>query len=427
MKLPELKEVKVCIVGLGYVGLPLAAEFAKNRSTHGFDISAQRIADLRDGVDHTEELSSEELAAAKHLVLTTDPEDIKQCNVYIITVPTPVNRHNYPDLRPLEAASAQIGKMLKPGDCVIYESTVYPGATEDECVPILERESGLKFNKDFGCGYSPERINPGDKEHRVTNILKVTAGSTPEVAKFVDALYQEVITAGTHLAPSIQVAEAAKAIENTQRDVNIALVNEFALMFRSLGLDSEAVLAAAGTKWNFLPFKPGLVGGHCIGVDPYYLIHKAQDAGFHPEIITAARRINDGMGAYITDQVVRLMIRHRIGVVGSNILMMGLTFKEDCPDLRNTRIVDIVQELRNLHATVDVYDPWVDPIEAETEYGITPIGDPPEGKYDAVILAVAHRQFKQMKIEKIRALGRARSVVYDIKYLFPAEETDGRL
>jgi UDP-N-acetyl-D-galactosamine dehydrogenase len=342
-------------------------------------------------------------------------------------VPTPIDNHKRPDLSPLIGASHAVGKLLKKDDIVIFESTVYPGATEEVCIPIMEAESGLTYNQDFYAGYSPERINPGDKEHRVTNILKVTSGSTPEIADFVDALYQEVIEAGTHKASSIRVAEAAKVIENTQRDVNIALINELALIFNHLGIDTEEVLKAAGTKWNFLPFRPGLVGGHCIGVDPYYLTHKAQEIGYHPEMILAGRRVNDGMGAYATQQVVKLMIQKRIPVVDAKILIMGLTFKEDCPDLRNTRVVDIIDEFKGYNCLLDVYDPWVNPAEAEHEYGITPINQPKTGEYDAIILAVSHRQFKQMGLDEIKALGKENSVIYDIKYLFPADAVDGRL
>ncbi|RMG52632.1 MAG: Vi polysaccharide biosynthesis UDP-N-acetylglucosamine C-6 dehydrogenase TviB [Gammaproteobacteria bacterium] len=415
------------IIGLGYVGLPLAVEFGKHYRTIGFDINAQRIAELQSGHDSTLEVSPEELAEARHLEYSSDPEALRAADIHIVTVPTPIDRHKRPDLTPLIRASETVGRILKPGDIVIYESTVYPGATEEDCVPVLERESGLRFNTDFFVGYSPERINPGDKEHRVTNILKVTSGSTPEVAKEVDALYASIIEAGTHLASSIRVAEAAKVIENTQRDVNIALINELALIFNRMGIDTLEVLEAAGTKWNFLPFRPGLVGGHCIGVDPYYLTHKAQEIGYHPQVILAGRHINDGMGSYVAEQVVKMMTQRRIHVVDSNILVLGLTFKENCPDLRNTRVVDIIAELESYHAHVDVHDPWVDPEEARAEYGISPVGELEEGRYDAIILAVGHRQFRETGIERLRALGRPGHVFYDVKSLFPREQVDARL
>ncbi len=423
----SVDEAKIALVGLGYVGLPLAVEFAKHFPTVGFDISERRIAELNAGRDSTLEVSAEELAEVPGLRYTADPEEIRDCNVYIVTVPTPIDEHKRPDLRPLESASLTVGRLLKRGDVVIYESTVYPGATEEICVPILERESGLKYNQDFFAGYSPERINPGDKEHRVTNIRKVTSGSTPEAAQFVDALYRKVITAGTHLASSLAVAEAAKVIENTQRDVNIALINELALIFNRLGIDTEAVLEAAGTKWNFLPFRPGLVGGHCIGVDPYYLTHKAQAIGYHPEIILAGRRINDNMGAYVAGPVVTLMIQRAIPVAGARVLVLGLAFKEDCPDLRNTRVVDIVAELRSFSAEVDVHDPWVSAEEAQHEYGITPVAELQAGHYDAVIIAVGHRQFRELGADGLRALCRGEPVVYDVKYVLPAGEATARL
>lgn len=420
-------DLKLAIIGLGYVGLPLAIEFGKNRPVVGFDINQARIEELQSAQDHTLEASSEELKAAKYLSYTTKLEDLRACNCYIVTVPTPIDKHKQPDLTPLIKASETIGKVLKVGDIVIYESTVYPGATEEDCVPVLEMFSGLAFNQDFFAGYSPERINPGDKEHRVTTIKKVTSGSTPEIADVVDALYNEIITAGTHKAPSIKVAEAAKVIENTQRDINIALINELALIFNKMGLDTEAVLQAAGSKWNFLPFRPGLVGGHCIGVDPYYLTHKAQAVGYHPEIILAGRRLNDNMGAYVANQLIKAMIKRRIQIEGARVLVMGLTFKENCPDLRNTRVVDIVAELHDYNCAVDVYDPWITVAEAEHEYGITPLTLPEPGAYDGVVLAVAHHQFKAMGVEAIRALGKQNHVLYDLKYLFPADATDLRL
>jgi UDP-N-acetyl-D-galactosamine dehydrogenase len=423
----NLANAHIGIVGLGYVGLPLAVEFGKHFPTVGLDINENRIQELLAGTDSTLEVTAEELRQADQLHYTSRPDELATCNVYIITVPTPVDDYRRPDFRPLIGASTTVGRLLKTGDVAIYESTVYPGATEEVCVPILERESGLKFNRDFFAGYSPERINPGDKEHRVTTIRKVTSGSTPEIADFVDQLYQRVIAAGTHKASSIKVAEAAKVIENTQRDVNIALINELALLFDRLGIDTEEVLLAAGSKWNFLPFRPGLVGGHCIGVDPYYLTHKAQEIGYHPEMILAGRRINDGMGAYVVQRVVKLMNQRRIAVMDANILVLGLTFKENCPDLRNTRVVDIVREFRDYNACVDVYDPWVDPAEAKHEYDIEPVQDPLPGHYDAIILAVAHRQFREMGIERIRQLGKPNSVLFDVKYILPATAVDGRL
>ncbi len=422
-----LENTKIAMIGLGYVGLPLAVEFGKKYTTVGFDINRPRIDELKTGHDHTLEVSDEELVEADKLSYTADIEDIKSCNIYIVTVPTPINEYKQPDLSPLEKASTLLGKVIKQGDIVIYESTVYPGATEEVCVPILEQVSGLKFNENFYVGYSPERINPGDKEHRVTNILKVTAGSTEAIAEQVDQLYKSIITAGTHKASSIKVAEAAKVIENTQRDVNIALINELALIFNRLGIDTEEVLIAAGTKWNFLPFRPGLVGGHCIGVDPYYLTYKAQSIGYNPEIILSGRRINDGMGEYVVSRLVKLMLKKRLHVQDSNVLIMGLTFKENCPDLRNTRVVDIIKELETYGVNIHVYDPWVDPEEAVAEYGIKPIATLEEGKFDAILLAVAHEQFKQMDIKQVRALGKPGSVIYDLKYLFPADLTDERL
>jgi UDP-N-acetyl-D-galactosamine dehydrogenase len=424
---PTLDQARIGLVGLGYVGLPLAVEFGKHYDTVGFDVQEGRIAALREGRDVTREVSSAELAEATRLRLTTNPHDLAACNVYIVTVPTPIDAARRPDLRPLVAASMTLGKVLKPGNTVVYESTVYPGCTEEICVPILERESGLRFNEDFFAGYSPERINPGDKEHRVTSILKVTSGSTPAVADFVDALYGSIIRAGTHKASSIKVAEAAKVIENTQRDVNIALVNELALIFNKMGIDTLEVLQAAGTKWNFLPFRPGLVGGHCIGVDPYYLTHKAQELGYHPEVILAGRRINDGMGGFVATQVLRLMAQRGISIVGARVLVLGLAFKENCPDLRNTRVVDIVRELQDYHAHVDVHDPWVDAAEARHEYGLDPVSDPEAGSYDAIIIAVGHRQFAELGAAGLRAFGKPGAVLYDVKYVLPLDAVDGRL
>ena len=421
--------MKLGIIGLGYVGLPLAVEFGKKREVVGLDINQKRIDELRAGNDFTLETTSEELREAKFLSYTTKLDDLRDCTCFIVTVPTPIDEYKRPDLTPLIKASESVGKVLKKGDIVIYESTVYPGATEEDCVPVLEKFSGLKFNQDFFCGYSPERINPGDKEHRISTIKKVTSGSTPEIADIVDALYNEIITAGTHKASSIKVAEAAKVIENTQRDLNIALINELALIFNKMGIDTESVLLAAGSKWNFLPFRPGLVGGHCIGVDSYYLTHKAQQIGYHPEIILAGRRLNDSIGTYVVSQLVKAMMRRQIQVNGTRILVMGLTFKENCPDLRNTRVVDIVTELKDFNCQVDVYDPWISAEEAEHEYGITPISTLPngEGCYDGIILAVAHHQFKEMGAKAIRALGKKAHVLYDLKYILPADATDLRL
>ena len=423
----NLADIKLAIIGLGYVGLPLAVEFGKHRAVVGFDINPQRIAQLRSGYDQTLETEPEELRAASQLSFSTELDDLRTCNCFIVTVPTPIDEHKRPDLTPLIKASETVGKVLKPGDIVIYESTVYPGCTEEDCVPVLEKFSGLKYQQGFYCGYSPERINPGDKQHRVTTIRKVTSGSTPQVADLVDALYRQIITAGTHKAPSIKVAEAAKVIENTQRDVNIALINELALIFNKMGIDTEAVLQAAGTKWNFLPFRPGLVGGHCIGVDPYYLTHKAESIGYHPEIILAGRRLNDSMGAYVVTQLVKAMTRRRLQVDGARVLVMGLTFKENCPDLRNTRVVDIVRELADYNVQADVFDPWANADEARHEYGITPIEQPAVGVYDAIIIAVAHEQFKAMGQAAIRVLGKPGHVLYDLKYVFPASESDLRL
>jgi len=417
----------IAVVGLGYVGLPLAVEFAKQSPTIGFDINADRINELNAGNDRTLEVSDDELKEARHLSFSCDMTELVKCKVFIVTVPTPINSHKQPDLTPLIKASEAIGKIMQAGCVVIYESTVYPGATEEVCIPILERESGMTFNKDFFAGYSPERINPGDKEHRVSNIMKVTSGSTPEVALAVDALYARIITAGTHMASSIKVAEAAKVIENTQRDLNIALINELALIFDRLGIDTLEVLEAAGTKWNFLNFRPGLVGGHCISVDPYYLTHKAQEIGYHPQVILSGRQINDGMGAFVAERVVKMLTRKRIHVVGANILILGLTFKEDCPDLRNTRVVDIVHELEHYHANVDVYDPWVDKSEALHEYNITPVDQPQQAHYDAVILAVSHKEFIELGSQKIRNFGKADHILYDIKSVLPKDQVDARL
>jgi UDP-N-acetyl-D-galactosamine dehydrogenase len=418
---------RIGVIGLGYVGLPLAVAFGRKHPTLGFDINAPRVDALRRGEDATCEVGREELAAAAQLRLSAEAGDLRDCNVYIVTVPTPIDAAKRPDLRPLQSASESIGRVLKRGDVVVYESTVYPGCTEEVCVPILERASGLRFNEDFYAGYSPERINPGDREHKLSNILKVTSGSTPAVADFVDGLYASIIDAGTHKASSIRVAEAAKVIENTQRDVNIALINELALIFNRMGIDTLEVLQAAGTKWNFLPFRPGLVGGHCIGVDPYYLTHKAQELGYHPEVILAGRRINDGMGGFVAGQVLKLMAQRRIGIAGSRVLVLGLAFKENCPDLRNTRVVDIVSELRQFHAEVDVFDPWVDAAEARHEYGLELVDAPQAGSYDAVIVAVGHREFAALGAAGLRALGKPGAVLYDVKYVLPRADVDGRL
>ncbi|AMN46414.1 UDP-N-acetyl-D-galactosamine dehydrogenase [Steroidobacter denitrificans] len=418
---------RIGVVGLGYVGLPLAVEFGKIHPTVGYDIKAARIAELKKGRDSTREVEPAELRAAHRLRFSGQLKDLRACQVYIVTVPTPIDDYKRPDLAPIEGASELIGQVLKKGDVVVFESTVYPGCTEEIAVPILERVSGLKFNRDFFAGYSPERINPGDKQHRLPTIRKITSGSTPEVADFVDALYAGIITAGTHKASSIRVAEAAKVIENTQRDVNIALINELALIFNRLDIDTEEVLEAAGTKWNFLPFRPGLVGGHCIGVDPYYLTHKAQEIGYHPEMILAGRRINDNMAIYVASRIAQLMNSKRIHMKGGRILIMGLAFKENCPDLRNSKVADVIAELRKYGAQIDVYDPWVDAREAQHEYGIKPIRTPAKGRYDAIVLAVAHRQFKDMSIRAIRQFGKRPHVLYDIKYLFDARKVDGRL
>lgn len=422
-----LDDARIGVIGLGYVGLPLAVEFGKGRSVVGFDSNPARIAALASGHDSTLEVDDGELAEACHLTFSDDAADLATCNVFIVTVPTPIDDDKRPDLTPLLSASKTIGSVLGHGDVVIYESTVYPGATEEVCVPVLEEVSSLRYNEDFFAGYSPERINPGDKQHRLTTITKVTSGSTPAVADFVDALYASIVEAGTHKASSIRVAEAAKVIENTQRDLNIALVNELAMIFNRMGIDTEAVLEAAGTKWNFLPFRPGLVGGHCIGVDPYYLTHKAEAIGYHPQIILAGRRLNDGMGAHVAGQLVKAMLKRRIHVTGSRVLVLGLTFKENCPDLRSTQIVDVIAELKEYGAVVDVYDPWVHAAEAQREYGLSPISTPQTGKYDGMILAVAHDQFRQMGAERLRAYGKADHVLYDLKYILPVDQSDLRL
>ena len=422
-----MPKIKLAIIGLGYVGLPLAIEFGKKRPVVGFDINPKRINELKLGEDHTLETEPNELKQARHLSFSNNPEDLRACNVFIVTVPTPIDQYKRPDLMPLIKASEIIGSVLKHDDIVIYESTVYPGATEEDCAPVLEKFSGLKFNIDFYLGYSPERINPGDKAHRVTSIIKVTSGSTPKIADIVDALYCEIITAGTHKAESIRVAEAAKVIENTQRDLNIALINELAMIFNKMNIDTDAVLRAAGTKWNFLPFRPGLVGGHCIGVDPYYLTHKAQALGYHPEIILAGRRINDAMGSYVVAQLIKAMTKKCIQINGARVLVMGLAFKENCPDLRNTRIVDIVRELGEYNCQVDVYDPWVSSEEAQEEYGILPIGLPKHGVYDGIIIGVAHHQFASMGVDEIHAFGKSKHILYDLKYVLSAGDSDLRL
>jgi UDP-N-acetyl-D-glucosamine/UDP-N-acetyl-D-galactosamine dehydrogenase len=424
----SFENAKIAVIGLGYVGLPLAVEFGKHRAVLGFDVKAERIAELQSGQDHTLEVSPSELKAAAHLKISGDPQDLNACQIFIVTVPTPVDHANRPDMTPLIRASETVGRALKVGDVVIFESTVYPGATEEVCVPVLEKFSGKKFNTDFFCGYSPERINPGDKQHRLPSIRKITSGSTPEIAELVDALYCEIITAGTHKASSIKVAEAAKVIENTQRDVNIALMNELSLIFRKLGIDTLEVLQAAGTKWNFLPFRPGLVGGHCIGVDPYYLTHKAQEVGYHPEVILAGRRINDSMAGYVADETVKLMLRKNLPVLASRVLVLGLTFKENCPDLRNTKVVDIVTALKGYNTQVDVYDPWIDVAEAAHEYGLQCLPALPEpGQYAAIILAVGHHQFMTLGESGIKALGQPGAVLFDVKSILPQGAADGRL
>ena len=421
------EQTKIAVVGLGYVGLPLAVEFGKKYQTIGFDIHQQRVDELNDGVDRTHEVDKNELAQASHLTCTANQASLKGCDYYIVTVPTPIDKHRQPDLTPLRKASEMLGGVISKGSTVVYESTVYPGATEEDCVPILEKVSGLVFNKDFFIGYSPERINPGDKNHRLPNILKVTSGSTPECAEKVDALYGSIITAGTYKASSIKVAEAAKVIENTQRDVNIALINELSVIFNKLDIDTIEVLEAAGTKWNFLPFRPGLVGGHCIGVDPYYLTHKAQSVGYHPEMILAGRRLNDGMAHYVVSQLVKGMLKKRIQVDQAKVLVMGLTFKENCPDLRNTKVIDIVEELKEYNVNVDVVDPLCACEEAQKEYGINLTQNPEQGEYDAVIMAVAHNQFKEMGIDAIKALGKQTHVLYDLKCVLPKDAVDMRL
>ena len=423
----ELSQVKLCIIGLGYVGLPLAVEFGKKYPTIGFDLNTKRVNKLRSGSDSTLEVSDAELSDVEHLEFTTDVPAIAGCNVFIVAVPTPIDAAKRPDFKPLEGASSTVAQVLKTGDVVIFESTVYPGATEEVCVPLLEQGSGLKYNQDFFCGYSPERINPGDKQHRLPSIVKITSGSTPEAAEFVDSLYKTIITAGTFQASSIKVAEAAKVIENTQRDVNIALINELALIFEKLDINTREVLAAAGTKWNFLPFFPGLVGGHCIGVDPYYLTHKAQEVGYHPNMILAGRRLNDNMGHYIASTVVKKMIKKGINTAKSRILVMGLTFKENCPDLRNTRVTDIIAEFAEYGLTVDVYDPWVSSDEAFHEYRIRLVDTLQEDTYSGIVVAVAHRQFAEMKISQLRSLCKDKAVIYDVKSLFPRDQVDGCL
>lgn len=424
----RLEDARIAVIGLGYVGLPLAVEFGKRFPVVGYDIDERRIAELRAGTDHTLEVGDDDLRSATRLTVTADQARLGDANVYIVTTPTPIDAHKQPDLRPVRSATEAIGRHLDTGDVVIYESTVYPGATEEVCVPILECVSGLRFNRDFHVGYSPERINPGDREHRVTTIVKVTSGSTPDTADFVDRLYGSIVSVGTHRASSIKVAEAAKVIENTQRDVNIALMNELAVLFNKLGIDTEDVLRAAGSKWNFLPFRPGLVGGHCIGVDPYYLTHKAQAVGYHPEVILSGRRLNDSMGAYVVSQLVRRMIKDGLRVQGARILLLGLTFKENTPDLRNSRVIDIIRELNQYSVVVDVHDPWASPEEAEAEYGVRLTEAPPQGAYDAVILAVGHAAYREWGATRIRGFGRpGRHVLYDLKYVLPASESDIRL
>lgn len=420
-------DVKIAIIGLGYVGLPLAAEFGKIRQVVGFDVNHKRILELKEGIDVNLETTEEELRDARHLTFTSSIDEIRECNFYIITVPTPINDYKQPDLTPLIMASETVGKVLRPGDIVVYESTVYPGCTEEECVPILERMSAMTFNKDFFVGYSPERINPGDKKYRLTTIKKITSGSTAETACLVDEIYRQIITAGTYKTESIKIAEAAKVIENTQRDLNIALVNELAIIFNRLEIDTEAVLRAAGSKWNFLPFRPGLVGGHCIGVDPYYLTHKSQGIGYYPEIILAGRRLNDNMGNYVSGQLIKAMIKKGINVEGSNVLILGFTFKENCPDIRNTRIIDVVKELGNYSCNVDIFDPWVDAEEVEEEYGIIPVSEIKAASYDAIIVAVGHEQFKKMGSTDIHGFGKDKHVLYDLKYILSPEQSDVRL
>ncbi|MDV4318654.1 Vi polysaccharide biosynthesis UDP-N-acetylglucosamine C-6 dehydrogenase TviB [Acinetobacter baumannii] len=423
----QLEQLRIAIIGLGYVGLPLAVEFGKHKPTIGFDINENRILELKNGHDHTLEVSSDELKHVQQLAYTANIQDLQNSNFFIVTVPTPIDDFKQPDLTPLIKASQSIAKVLKKGDIVVYESTVYPGATEEVCIPELEKYSGLIFNQDFFVGYSPERINPGDKQRRVTNILKITSGSTPDVADYIDQVYNLIIEVGTHKAPTIKVAEAAKVIENTQRDVNIALINELALIFNKMGIDTEDVLKAAGTKWNFLNFRPGLVGGHCIGVDPYYLTHKAESIGLHPEIILAARRLNDRMGEYVATQLIKEMVKKRIQVVGARILILGLSFKENCPDIRNTKIVDMVKALKEYDLDLDIYDPWVDSAEVEAEYGLAPIMELKQGRYDAIVIAVAHDQFKKMSTQELVSLGKEKHVLYDLKYVLDKEQSDIRL
>ena len=423
----EVREPRLAIIGLGYVGLPLAVEFGKICDVVGFDVDQDRIVALQQGIDHTLEVTADEIKSAQRLSFSFDRENIEACNTYIVTVPTPIDSHKRPDLRPLLKASKTVGSVLKSGDIVIYESTVYPGATEEDCVPVLEEVSGLRHNVDFFTGYSPERINPGDKARRLTTITKVTSGSTPEVANYVDALYGSIVTAGTHMAPSIRVAEAAKVIENTQRDLNIALINELAIIFNKMGIDTEAVLEAAGTKWNFLHFRPGLVGGHCIGVDPYYLTHKAEAVGYHPQIILAGRRLNDGMGAYVGGQMVKAMLKRRIQVDGSRVLVMGFTFKENCPDIRNTRVIDVIEELKEYGINVDVYDPWVHSIEVKRQYNVDAIDEPKNAEYDGLIIAVAHQVFADLSVNEVRKFGKKNHVLYDLKGVLDLHAADLKL
>ena len=423
----NIENLRIAVVGLGYVGLPLAVEFGKRFETIGFDINEARVKALSTGYDSTMEIDSDQLKSSKNLIFRSDVNDIKDCNIFIITVPTPIDNHKNPDLTPLKRASEAVGGLLKKDDIVIYESTVFPGATEEVCVPILEQKSDLVFNQDFYCGYSPKRINPGDKEHSVTEIVKVTSGSTEQIADKIDELYKSIITAGTYKAESIKIAEAAKVIENTQRDINIALINELAIIFNKLDIDTEAVLKAAGTKWNFLPFRPGLVGGHCIGIDPYYLTHKAIEVGYNPEIILAGRRLNDSMGSYIVDQVCKLMIKKRIQIVDAKILIMGLSFKENCPDIRNSKVIDLISVFNEYNCKTDIYDPWVNKSEAEVEYGIKLIDEPKYDQYDAVIIAVKHQEFSEMTLGEIKAYGKKDHILYDVKYMLTSEQVDGRL
>ncbi len=423
----KISDIKIAIIGLGYVGLPLAVELGKSFKTLGFDIKEARVKELLNGKDSTREVTPEDLANSSNLQFSFQEKDLKEYNFYIIAVPTPIDKHKQPNLRPLQGASSLVGKVLSEGDIVVYESTVYPGATEEICVPILEKESNLTFNTDFSVGYSPERINPGDKTHCLTTITKVTAGSNPEAADIIDILYASIVEAGTYKASSIKVAEAAKIIENTQRDVNIALVNELSLIFHRMGIDTNEVLDAASTKWNFLPFRPGLVGGHCIGVDPYYLTHKAQETGYNPEMILAGRRINDNMGAYVVSRVVKLMLKKKVHVQDSKVLILGLTFKENCPDIRNTKVVDVINEFESYGTKIDVYDPWVDKDEALQEYGINLIDSPASGIYDAIVLCVAHGEFQTKGIEWIKSLGKVQTIIYDVKNILPSDAVDGRL